>query len=593
MYTPDWILQQRVTLIFQDFFAMGYPSRLAITLAVTALVACGDPTGSSHLTITPSDLALAPCAMQQLAAARSDGTRVVVKWASSRPEVAEIDSDGLTTAKRPGTTTITATAKADPAQQARVELVVRSDLQSFTVGGGATDTIWAVLPQPIFVAFELAEGCPAVGDSIRFSTTLVPSGQNGDMDWPVRLGEDEPPLYGMPGAGILEVATDSSGRATAVAQLGRKAGTHQVSIVHIGGTLQASVPITVLPGAPFEVQAFPRDTAIYAGAAYSLRGVRVIDREWNDVPHDVVLTSTDPAVATVTAQGTVEGSDLGRARFFFPEPISLDAGFVSVVPRGTLAVARVVEHSGINPAVLLLEMDGSIFRTAYESTATGYNVITAPSWQPTASELVLTDVTPGTISTRIMLSDTLGNARALLSQDHDADAHGGAFSPDGDWVYFGFGSELNRAPATGATSPEGVAQVYLARNQSRPSVSPDGSSLVVHDASDPAQIIHVDLATGATTPRVAGLHPSWSPIDDLVAYISEGRIWFMAPDGTSQRPITDVGAAYGDGLNWSPDGQWLVTRSVDDGHIYLIEAASGLALPLAFTAGISYPAWRP
>ena len=47
------------------------------------------------------------------------------------------------------------------------------------------------------------------------------------------------------------------------------------------------------------------------------------------------------------------------------------------------------------------------------------------------------------------------------------------------------------------------------------------------------------------------------------------------------------------GLTWSSDGRWIVARNAGTNRLDLIEAASGHTLPLPFTAGMGFPAWKP
>jgi hypothetical protein len=44
------------------------------------------------------------------------------------------------------------------------------------------------------------------------------------------------------------------------------------------------------------------------------------------------------------------------------------------------------------------------------------------------------------------------------------------------------------------------------------------------------------------------------------------------------------------GLSWSPDGEWLIYRAAT---ITLVNATTGLELPLAFARYLIDPVWRP
>jgi len=110
------------------------------------------------------------------------------------------------------------------------------------------------------------------------------------------------------------------------------------------------------------------------------------------------------------------------------------------------------------------------------------------------------------------------------------------------------------------------------------------------------EVLH--LGTGAIdtlqrpngTP-IAGIRPRWSPASDVIAYSNAGQIWLIQPDGSNERTGSPPGHGYGL-FDWSPDGRWLVAES-DAGLLYILEPATGLALPLPFTTLLSHPAWRP
>jgi Tol biopolymer transport system component len=68
----------------------------------------------------------------------------------------------------------------------------------------------------------------------------------------------------------------------------------------------------------------------------------------------------------------------------------------------------------------------------------------------------------------------------------------------------------------------------------------------------------------------------------------------MTPDGSEQRIISTPLRTYDPGIDWSPDGKWIVVRPNNAPALDLINVESGLTLPLAFTRGeLDLPAWRP
>jgi hypothetical protein len=556
-----------------------------VLLPALLLVGCEtSPVGPApSIRFKQSEEVLRPCESKPLKADVRGLKQQDLSWVSSEPAVVEISGAGLARARMPGAVTITATSRADTMVRARLAVVVRADLQSLEVGGGATDSIDARLPEPIFARASWAPACPAQGVALRFTSPSVAVGPYEVIQPAVRLGA----VGREPEAAAVQVVTDSAGRAAASVRLGQHAGSYAVTVEDAAGAFSGTIPIRVRPGAPSTVEAMPRDTAVYVGATYRLRGIRILDRGGNEPERRSPLASDDAATATVDGD-VVRAASTGRARILHEGVV---AGSVSVVPNGRIAVARIVEHSGIRPAVVLMALDGSASRVAYESTRTGFNVVTAPAWRPDGSELVLSDAAPGSISRRLVISDTQGNARPLVAGDFGSDQYSGAYSPDGDWVYFGYGGPgLYRAPAAGEGSWDFVAFVEAG---SKPSFSPDGRQLVMSDGS--AQLFRLELATRQVLPLgIRGSFPVWSPRGDMIAYIADGVLWLVRPDGADRRMLTeDYRLQYGQGLSWSPDGRWLATRALTTGHIHLVDAESGVTLPLAFTAGVGYPAWAP
>jgi hypothetical protein len=567
--------------------------RSVVLIHALLLPGCGvwpaEPTPA--IRFEASDLVLTPCESKQLNPAVTGLASSVLNWTSSEPATVEISSQGIATARMPGSATITATSQADTTIKARLTVMVRADLRSSEVGGSATDTIDALVPGPLFAVAHWAPSCPAAGVALRFSSPSVTIGPNSMVQPAVRLGE----VGSEPAASIVQVVTDSTGRAAASARLGQRTGTYAVSVKDLAGDFSESIAMSVGPGAPNVIEASPRDTAVHVGATYPMRQIQIRDRGWNALQRVSPLESDDSATATVVS-GVVRGESPGRAHILYEGVL---VGSVSVVPNGRIAVARMVEHSMIKPAVVLMNLDGSASKIIYESARTGFNVATAPTWRPDGSELVLSDAAPGSTSIRLLISDTAGNARPVLADEYESDQHSGTYSPDGAWVYFGFGwSELIRAPATGGGSPEFVASVEfdavsIAASGSKPSFSANGQHIVLHDVN--RQVIRIDLATRQVLPLgIRGYFPAWSPREDVLAYIADGVVWLAEPDGTNRRRLTeDYTQQYGQGLSWSPDGRWLATRALATGHIHLVNAESGVALPLTFTAGLGHPVWEP
>lgn len=542
-----------------------------------ALAACGDPFGAGRgVSLPEASLALSPCEERELDA-RAPGALV---WSSSAPEVARVDSRGRVRAVMPGTATVVAALRADSAKRASVEVTVARDGLAMVLGPELDDTVGALPARPLEARLTWARGCPAAGLTVSFSSPRARP--------PRFTGPDPVAYFGTGAAAVLAVRTDAAGRAATPVRLASIAGSFHLHALAVEAGAADSVRLVVRPGSPVSLEAAPRDTAAYPGRGYALR-LRVLDRSGNATPAAVVVTARSPEVAGF-AGGRVEAARHGRAVFRVQSGPLVDSVQVSVVPRGTLAASRVVYSSGVLPGVLVTELDGTRLRTLYESGRRGHNLDMAPDWSPDGSRLVFHDVLPTSLDFGLIVSDTLGSARALFPPA--GSRAWGSFSPDGRWVYFLDGPMPSRGPADGSAPPEALLfdPGFQEHRPGSPSVSPAGTHFV-YSRSGVLRLFDVAARTHRSL-GISGQMPRWSPGGDLVAYLADERIWVMRPDGTARRAVTAAGARFGEGLYWSPDGAWLVSRSGHTGVLHVVEAATGLSLPLSFTPGMAFPAWR-
>ncbi|MCQ9933995.1 hypothetical protein L6C46_14305, partial [Staphylococcus aureus] len=71
------------------------------------------------------------------------------------------------------------------------------------------------------------------------------------------------------------------------------------------------------------------------------------------------------------------------------------------------------------------------------------------------------------------------------------------------------------------------------------------------------------LATGVSTSLgIAGYSPRWSPTGNEIAFVEahSGALKLTSPTGTNVRALAP-GRQYALGIDWSPDGRWLVART--------------------------------
>jgi hypothetical protein len=344
-------------------------------------------------------------------------------------------------------------------------------------------------------------------------------------------------------------------------------------------------------GAPVSTIAAPLDTAVFVGASYGVRAY-TSDRYGNPVA--VVPATVTSSASEVTIAGiTVKGVKVGRASLAVSAAGLERTVSVSIVPQGTLAASS-------PDGAVTFRLDGSGFQLL------NHDRPGMTSWAPNGSALAydlaptygygtpvkVADMTTG--ATR-PISATLGASVVQLSP---------SYSPKGNWVYFSAlppgGPEQFRLYRV---SPGGFG-TELVPNQSAEddfyeSVSPDGTRLVyVRRTGAALDYLRVlDVTTGVVSKiDVPGHSPAWSPVGDDIAYVDMRAGWvlkLMRPDGTGIRQVSAPDVHYERGLTWSPDGKWLVARNTWTQRLDLIEVATGLTIPLPFTFGMAFPAWKP
>lgn len=333
----------------------------------------------------------------------------------------------------------------------------------------------------------------------------------------------------------------------------------------------------------------PSDTALYVGAHFKTRGL-MVNSYGDQYPSDHLrYASLDPSVS-VAGEGTVTGLAYGRARVVVTRADLSDSSWVSVVPVGTLALSKISDQ----PTVDVVNTDGSGLMSIVSGGGFGSG---APAWLPGNAGLVY-QVGGGGVS-RLFVTDLAGHNTLLVPFGQDP-----RVSRDGRWVYFRYalnGGEIWRVHVDGT----GLEQVTVSPSSTAgdgfPDPSPDGTQLVFMStrfAGGGFQLAVRDLTSGAERSLGSeGELPRWAPSGNSIAFWSgnvssqTGTIFVIGADGTGARQVSTAGRTYvPQGLDWSPDGQWLLARS--DSTLDLIQVATGLTLPLGYGAGYFLASWR-
>jgi hypothetical protein len=453
-------------------------------------------------------------------------------------------------------------------------------------GDRVSDTASTELPSPLVVQVASTSGRPMAGVLVQFvyvgEYSITPNG--------LRLH-----TY----ASTATDTTDAHGRVSVRVTLGGYAGADSV-IVHVPTlAIDAVARYMVLPGAAAGAVVLPVDTVVYVDGGFRLRG-STIDR-WGN-PRGEPVTYTSSAEVAISGD-SLTGRTIGRATITATSGGRTGVGWLSVVPRGTVA-ALLGRVSGPDTARLVVfNLDGS----GYRSVALPYYANPQPDWAPSGGTLVMQD--PGPFpgdNGHLVLLDSSGARRLIDSTAGFLAEYFPQYSVDGSWIYFagtlpGRRAEIWRVHPDGS-GPERVgplADGYYGDWQ--PSPSADGTRLAFTRTPECCydllvRVLHVSTGAIDTLQRpngtpIAGVRPRWSPTADVIAYGNAGQIWLMQPDASNERTGSPPGHGYG-AFDWSPDGRWLIAES-DADMLYVIEPASGLALPLAFTRRFTQPAWRP
>jgi WD40 repeat protein len=441
----------------------------------------------------------------------------------------------------------------------------------FSAGADATDTVRSVLTQALVVEVNDG-GSPLSGAVVRFESVPAQAGQGmGAYVSRLELNQFGP---------FLADTTDENGRAYALVQLGTVAGTAAivVTIPDIGA--EDTAHFTVKAGNPYSVLALPRDTALYVGHSFAPHSI-VVDRYQNPVEGPVGYRAIGPAVTFTN--GKVSAVQLGRGQLIASFDSLADTTTVSVIPEMTFGALR----GGL---VVMANADGS----EYRELTTAWSPFTT-DWDPTG-EILAYDEMGGNAGT-IKTVDVNGTVMTIGA----VEAHGlyPEFSPDGAWVYYARGDwnfSIYRARPDG--SVDEALPVTSQPNAVSPSLSPDGKRLVF-STGDWGQLAIVDIATGewSYVNGALGTSPAWSPDGSRIAYVataSDGaRLHTVAPDGSDNHRVGDETSSYDVGIDWSPDGKWIIARNNARNCLEIVDATSDVAFPLGFTLGYRGPSWRP
>jgi len=449
-------------------------------------------------------------------------------------------------------------------------------------GGSAQDTIDALLAQPLTVRLEHNSTYPL--DVSFIGIPLATQTADGGM-YEALVAPVVGPARGLFSPLVVDSATPTHD-ASALVQLGSRAGIARVVVAVTELNLADTVTFTVHAGAVSSVTVAPRDTVVYLTGSASMRVVPR-DRGGNPTMAPFSLkVQKGPATIGGAQSLTVLPSDYGTVALTAQASAATDTTSVMIAPTGTLA-AVVWQYGGAGP-IAVFNIDGSDYRILTDTLGN------EPRWSPDGSEIVFENADS---LARLLIVDTNGVVRRVDTSSVEAGAaeQSGVFSADGRTIYFARGDltvagiQIYRVPVDGSAPPTPVPGQPAGRNLF-PAPSPDGNWVAfAHDIGlwDLIGIVNLTASTSIVT-NLQGYTPVWSPADSLVAFVS-GGITLIRSNGTL---VGTINPGVGN-IDWSPDGKWLVGWDGLRGILRLVNAVTGVDIPLPFTAGLTTPTWRP
>lgn len=90
-----------------------------------------------------------------------------------------------------------------------------------------------------------------------------------------------------------------------------------------------------------------------------------------------------------------------------------------------------------------------------------------------------------------------------------------------------------------------------------------------------------------------GSAPQWSPKGDRIAYLATPSSLISVVDADGTNAHTLVPANAGAPFSWSPDGAWIIGKSLGpSGALNVVNATTGAKVALTYLSPYYYPSWK-
>jgi uncharacterized protein YjdB len=518
--------------------------------APTDATLTGQPTGTGPATmlrIEPPTIYLLPSENVRATprALKDDGSPaapVVVTWKTLRPDIANVDPNGVVVALAPGQGTVQITSSSGLTATAPV-VVQQTDFAireqgPVTIGPGDIDTLHVVVPsqggrQVSPLTLQWTSSDPNVA---RVSLTGVITAVN-------------PGKATLTVVGLLQTRSVDLVVHRAVSLLAVRPKWQDEVLVPIQGTAKFEAQAlgadrTVVSEAPLAWSIVDTSIATFDAAAGVLTGISSGKTQLvvkGPGPGLTVSWTVRVIAGNVKLTATRVGLPLGR-RYVVKGSYADDAGTV-------IAPATGLTWASDNPSVATVGEDGTITAASYGHARV---TATAPGGKRAAvdvfvqGELVVSSSRSGRFQLYVAERSNLAQLRKLSADTSGASDP--AFSVDGSRIAFtalrGGRRDIYVMDADG-TNPVPLANAP--GSEGRPQFTPDGSAVVFQsDRSGHSQIFLQPIggseAVQLTQEPAVNTLPTVSPDGETIAFVStrDGgtNIWLMSKDGSNQRAFT-------------------------------------------------------